>query len=35
MRLEGKAVLKVEEVVINASGMSNVAEMWDALDMLS
>ncbi len=32
MSLEGKAALKVEEVVINASGTSNVAEMWDDLD---
>ncbi len=32
MILEGKPALKVEEVVINARGMSNVTEMWDALD---
>ncbi len=32
MSLEGKAALKVEEVVINTSGMSNVTEMWNALD---
>ncbi len=32
MSLEGKAALKVEEVIMNASGMSNVAKMWNALD---
>ncbi len=32
MSLEGKAALKVKEVVMNANGMSNVTEMWDALD---
>ncbi len=32
MSLEGKATQKVEEVVINDSGMSNITEMWDALD---
>ncbi len=32
MSLEGKAALKVEEVVMNANGMSNVTEMWNALD---
>ncbi len=29
---EGKAALKVEEVIINASGTSNVAEMLVALN---
>ncbi len=29
--LEGKAALKVEEVIINTSSTSNVAKMWDAL----
>ncbi len=32
MSLEGKAALKVEEVVMNANGISNVTKMWDALD---
>ncbi len=32
MSLEGKASLKVEEVVMNAKGTSNFAGMWDALD---
>ncbi len=32
MSLEGKAALKVEEVVMNAKGTSNLARMWDALD---
>ncbi len=32
MSLEGKAALKVEEVVMNAKGMSNLAGLWDALD---
>ncbi len=32
MSLEGKAALKVEEVVMNAYGMTNIAEMWNALD---
>ncbi len=32
MSLEGKAALKVEEVIINASSKSNVTEMWEALD---
>ncbi len=32
MSLEGKAALKVEEVVMNAKGTSNLAGMWDALD---
>ncbi len=32
MSLEGKAALKVEEVVMNANSMSNVSEMWEALD---
>ncbi len=31
MSLEGKATLKVEEVVMNAKSMSNIAEMWNAL----
>ncbi len=32
MSIEGKAALKVEEVVMNAKGTSNLAGMWDALD---
>ncbi len=32
MNLEGKATLKVEEVVMNANGISNLTEMWNALD---
>ncbi len=32
MSLEGKAALKVEEVIMNANGMSNITEMWKALD---
>ncbi len=32
MSLEGKAALKVEEVVMNANSTSDVAEMWNALD---
>ncbi len=32
MSLEGKAALKVEEVIMNAKGMSDLAGMWDALD---
>ncbi len=32
MSLEGKATLKVEEVVMNDKGTSNFAGMWDALD---
>ncbi len=32
MSLEGKAALKVEEVVTIANGTSNVPEMWNALD---
>ncbi len=32
MCLEDKAALKVEEVVMNDNGISNVTEMWDALD---
>ncbi len=32
MRLEGKAALKVEEVIMNANGTSNLTEMWRALD---
>ncbi len=32
MSLEGKAALKVEEVVMNANGTSNLTEMWNALD---
>ncbi len=30
MNLEGKAALKVEEVIMNAKGTSNLAGMWDA-----
>ncbi len=33
MSLESKATLKVEEVVMNANGTSNVTEMWDALGL--
>ncbi len=32
MSLKGKADLKVEEVIMNAEGTSNITEMWDALD---
>ncbi len=32
MNLEGKVALKVEEVIMNANGISNITEMWDALD---
>ncbi len=32
MSLEGKAALKVEEVVMNAKGTSNLAGMWDTLN---
>ncbi len=32
MSLEGKAALKVEEVVMNANGTSNLTEMWNAHD---
>ncbi len=32
MSLEGKAAMKVEEVVMNAKGTSNVTEMWNAPD---
>ncbi len=32
MSLEGKTARKVEEVIINASGTSNVTEMWDTLN---
>ncbi len=32
MSLEGKVALKVEEVIMNAKGMSDLAGMWDALD---
>ncbi len=32
MSLEGKASLKVKEAVMNANGMSNLTEMWNALD---
>ncbi len=32
MSLEGKAALKVQEVIMNANGTSNVTEIWDALD---
>ncbi len=31
MSFEGKAALKVEEVVMNVNGASDVAEMWNAL----
>ncbi len=30
--LEGKAVLKVEEVVVNADSTGNVFDMWESLD---
>ncbi len=32
MSLEGKAALKVEEVIENADSTSNVTKMWGALD---
>ncbi len=32
MSLEGKAALKVEEVILNAKGMSVFTRMWDTLD---
>ncbi len=32
MSLEGKAALKVEEVIMNTKGTSNLTEMWNALD---
>ncbi len=32
MIFEGKAALKVEEVVMNANSTSNIAEMWNALE---
>ncbi len=32
MSLEGKAAPKVEEVVMNAEGTSNITEMWNTLD---
>ncbi len=32
MSLEGKAAMKVEEVIMNANGTSNVAEIWNVLD---
>ncbi len=32
MSLEGKAALKVEEVVENADSTGNVSDMWEALD---
>ncbi len=32
MSLEGKAALKVEEVVMIVKRMSNIGEMWNALD---
>ncbi len=32
MSLEGKAALKVEEVIMNANGTSNLTEIWNALD---
>ncbi len=35
MSLEGKAALKVEEVVINANGMSNLTKCGMPLTMLS
>ncbi len=28
MSLEGKAALKVEDVIMNVNGMSKVIEMW-------
>ncbi len=31
MSVEDKAALKVEEVVMNANGMSKVSKMWDTL----
>ncbi len=31
MSLEGKAALKVEQVIMNANGTSNLTEMWNAL----
>ncbi len=32
MSLEGKAALKVEELVENADSTGNVSDMWEALD---
>ncbi len=32
MSLQGKADLKVEEVVMNAKGTSDLSGMWNALD---
>ncbi len=32
MSLEDKTALKVEEVVMNANGTSDIAKMWNALD---
>ncbi len=32
MNLEGKADVKVEEIIMNAKGTSNFSRMWDALD---
>ncbi len=32
MSLEGKAALKVEEVVVNADSTGNVSDIWEALD---
>ncbi len=32
MNLVGKNVQKIEEVIMNANDMSNITEMWDALD---
>ncbi len=30
--LKGKAALKVEAVVMNAEGTSNITKMWDAIE---
>ncbi len=35
MSLEGKAALKVEEVIMNASGKSNIAKMYFSVYRLS
>ncbi len=32
MSLEGKAALKVEEVIMDAKGTSNLAGLWDNID---
>ncbi len=32
MNLEGKAALKVEEVIVNADSTENISDMWEALD---